>query len=318
MLSVMKCSDAIITLTNARGYSCDMSFNEGVQSNSGRVRTSRGGRGVAIGGGSVAVLIGLFLLSRLTGIDLTGLAGGAQPSVEEQSGSSLQHCQTGADANQYVECRMVTTADSLDVVWQTQLPEQAGMDYQPPSFQLFEQAVNTACGTASSQVGPFYCPSDASVHLDLGFFQQMESQLGAANAPLAQEYVVAHEWGHHIQHLRGIFAEHRSQETGEQSDAVRLELQADCYAGVWMHWASQTKDPESGEAFLKEPTSEELAQAWQTAEAIGDDRIQEQAQGTTNPESWTHGSAEQRQRWLETGVQNGSLEKCDTFAAPEV
>ena len=129
---------------------------------------------------------------------------------------------------------------------------------------------------------------------------------------------VAHEWGHHIQHLRGIFAEHRSQETGEQSDAVRLELQADCYAGVWMHRASQTQDPESGEAFLKEPTSEELAQAWQTAEAIGDDRIQEQAQGTTNPESWTHGSAEQRQRWLETGVQNGSLEKCDTFAAPEV
>ena len=276
-----------------------MSFNEGVSSDSGRVRSA--GRT----GGMVA------------GVDLTGLLGDQTSNVGVQQtadGQDLSHCKTGADANKYTECRMVTTADSLDVVWATQLAQQnTGVQYQMPDFQIFEGQTSTGCGQATSAVGPFYCPTDRTVYLDIGFFDQIETQFGGENGPLAQEYVIAHEWGHHIQNLEGVFNTYNTQQQGDQGGGVRSELQADCYAGVWMYWASHTKDPESGQAFLKTPTQQQVAEAMATAEAIGDDRIQERFQGGANPHTWTHGSGDQRQKWLMQGLANGDIAKCDTW-----
>lgn len=299
-----------------------MSFNEGVRSDSGRIRTTGGGGrvpGGAVGGTGLLGLVAILALSYFTGIDLTPLLGdptaGGQASVQTP-GVDLSHCKTGADANAHTECRMVTTADSLDKVWEEQLASQRiGVRYEAPDFTVFQQGVATGCGTASSSVGPFYCPRDHGVYLDMSFFAQMERDLGAANAPLAQEYVVAHEWGHHIQNLIGVFDRNNTQETGADGAGVRSELQADCFAGVWMHWASTTIDPDSGVPFLKRPTDQQIAEAMQTAQAIGDDHIQEKFQGRSHPESWTHGSSEQRQRWLLHGMNNGDIAACNTWDA---
>lgn len=295
-----------------------MSFNESVRSDSSRVKTSGGrGRAASLGGGSILGVIALFLISQYTGIDLTSMLSEAPVGQgPAQSAVDLSHCKTGADANAYTECRMVTTADSLDVVWNAQLAEQqTGVPYKMPGFEIFRNSVSTGCGNATSAVGPFYCPADHTVYLDLDFFTQMERDFGAANAPLAQEYVVAHEWGHHIQNISGVFSRYNTREAGPNGGGVRSELQADCYAGVWMYWASHTIDPESGAAFLKTPTADEIAQALQTAQAIGDDRLQERFQGGSNPESWTHGSAEQRQKWLMHGLTQGSIGACNTWEA---
>ncbi|MDC4233382.1 neutral zinc metallopeptidase [Actinomyces sp. B33] len=295
-----------------------MSFNEGVRSDSSRVRSS-GRTAAGIGGGSILTVLAVVLISQFTGIDLTGLLSAApQGSSSAGPGVDLSECTTGRAANERTECRMVTTADSLDVVWQEQLAAQSSTGYQAPGFQIFQDAVSTGCGSATSATGPFYCPADATVYLDLGFFQQMESDFGAANAPLAQEYVVAHEWGHHIQNLHGVFSTHDTREQGEQGAGVRSELQADCYAGVWMNWASRTIDPDSGVPFLVEPTEAQIADALQTAQAIGDDRLQERYQGASNADTWTHGSAQQRQKWLLTGLESGSIASCDTWSAPTV
>lgn len=296
-----------------------MSFNESVRSNSDRVRTSRGGSGGVgmLGGGSILGVITIMALSYFTGFDLTPLLGQGGRTTQATPGISLEHCKTGADANAHTECRMVFTADSLDRVWEEQMAAQRDrVSYEYPDFTIFSGSVSTGCGQATSAVGPFYCPRDNSVYLDLSFFSQMERDLGAANAPLAQEYVVAHEWGHHIQNLQGVFSTYNTQERGEFGGGVRSELQADCYAGVWMHWASSTIDPESGVPFLKRPTEKQVAEAMQTARAIGDDRIQERYQGSSNPESWSHGSAEQRQRWLMRGLETGSITECNTWNVP--
>ncbi|MDN5963480.1 MAG: neutral zinc metallopeptidase [Actinomyces sp.] len=297
-----------------------MSFNEGVRSASGRVRSGGGRRAAGLGGGSLLAVVAVFLIAQFTGVDVSGLLGGQEaedPATAQ--GVDLSHCTTGADANAHTECRMVTTADSLDTVWTQVLTSQVpGVAYEQPGFMIFLDSVSTACGGATSASGPFYCPGDKTVYLDLGFFQQMETDFGASAAPLAQEYVVAHEWGHHIQNLLGTFQAHDSQEQGDQGAGVRMELQADCYAGVWMNHASSTVDPDSGEVFLRTPSAEEIAQALQTAAAIGDDRLQEKYQGHADSDTWTHGSAEQRQRWLTTGLESGSVEQCDTFAADRV
>ncbi|WP_026461182.1 neutral zinc metallopeptidase [Schaalia suimastitidis] len=294
-----------------------MTFHEGVRSDSGRVKTSRGGRGVAVGGGSILLLVALFVVSQYTGIDLVSMFSGTQSTSQTSSGGvDLSHCTSGAAANEYTECRMVTTADSLDAVWHEQLGAQnAGVDYVMPGFTLFTSGVSTGCGSATSATGPFYCPADQGVYLDLSFFTQMERDFGAKDAPLAQEYVVAHEWGHHIQNLMGTFQVYNAHEQGESGEGVRMELQADCYAGIWMHWASRTLDPDTGVPFLVEPTSSQISDALATAAAIGDDRIQERYQGTANSDTWTHGSAEQRQRWLMQGLSTGSVAACDTFSA---
>ena len=297
-----------------------MSFNDNIRLDPTRVGTSGAGRKVAgVGGGSLLGLLLVLGFSYFTGIDLTSLLSSPSASSPSSSTVDVSTCRTGADANARVECRMVATAQSLDQVWKTQLTQQGtNVAYELPDFQIFTNSVSTACGNATSAVGPFYCPGDSTVYLDLGFLDDMVTKYGASDSVLAQEYVVAHEWGHHIQNLQGVFRAHDTRETGEQGAGVRSELQADCYAGVWMHWASTTRDPATGAYYLNTPTADELLGALQTAQAIGDDRLQAKYQGTSNPETWTHGSANQRAAWLQRGLDSGEIATCDTWSAPRV
>lgn len=288
-----------------------MTFNEGIRTDPNRIKTSRGGgTGAAVGGigGLIALLIFMF-----TGVDLSGVLGGGSTATDT-AGVDISHCVSGEAANQYVECRMVATAESLDALWEGALPAQAGIEYVMPGFQIFDGSVNTACGQASSATGPFYCPADQSVYLDVSFFDTLETQLGAENAPLAQEYIVAHEWGHHIQNQLGYLSQVSMQDTGPTSGAVRLELQADCLAGMWVRHASSTVDPETGVTFLEPPTRAQLEDALGAAAAVGDDRIQIRTQGRAIPETFSHGTSEQRMRWFATGYEGGTVQSCDTFA----
>jgi len=282
----------------------DMTFRRRVRLDPGQVRDLRGrGAGIAIGGGLGGVLlIAVFLL---LGGDPSQIPAGAL--VNERVGTEAQtdletECQTGADANVRDDCRIVGYVNSIQAYWTDALDA-----YQPAPTTFFTDVVNTGCGTASSQVGPFYCPTDASIYIDLGFFGDLESRLGAEGGPLAEAYVIAHEYGHHVQNLLGVL-QTASGETGAESQAVRVELQADCFAGVWAGNAVET-------GFLEPITPDQLAQALDAAEAVGDDRIQERTQGQVNPETWTHGSSEQRQQWFRVGFDTGDPSQCDTFNA---
>ena len=286
-----------------------MTFND--NANIGGGRASKRGRntGIAVGGGLGA--IALFLLSQFLGVDLTGLGGGAEP--QPSGASSLENCQTGADANADIECRMKGASASLEAYWADALPT-LGFDYQSPQdLALFTDSVGTGCGGASSATGPFYCPPDATIYIDTAFFGELSTRFGSSGGPLAEMYVVAHEWGHHIQNITGVLEQSRDGQTGAGSNAVRVELQADCYAGAWAANASTTTD-ESGVPFLKPITQEQIRDALSAASAVGDDRIQEATQGQVNPEAWTHGSSEQRQRWFMNGFEQGAG-SCDTFEA---
>lgn len=293
-----------------------MTFNEGIQLDPNRIKTSRGtGTGAAIGGvgGIIALLIFLF-----TGVDVGGVLGGSSNSVQQGGTVDVSHCTDAQAANQYAECRMVATAESLDALWSAALPAQAGIQYVMPGFTVFQDSVDTACGNATSAVGPFYCPSDQTVYLDVSFFQVLQSQLGAENAPLAQEYIVAHEWGHHIQNQLGIMNQVDTRQTGPESGTVRLELQADCLAGMWVSHAASTVDPQSGQTFLQPPTRAQVQDALDAASAVGDDRIQQRTQGQSHPETFTHGTSAQRMRWFATGYEQGTIKACDTFSAAEL
>ena len=291
-----------------------MTFNP--NANIGGGKTSKRGRntGIAIGGGGLGVLA-IFLLSQFLGVDLTGLVGGTggQPVASD---SALEECQTGQDANERIDCRMKGASASLEDYWQEAGPA-IGLQYVgPQGFVLFDQAVATGCGNASSATGPFYCPPDQTIYVDTTFYDQLESRFGATGGPLAEMYVVAHEWGHHVQNIAGILSQSQDGQTGPASNAVRVELQADCFAGSWAAAASQTED-ERGVPFLQPITREQYAQALDAAAAVGDDRIQEATQGQVNPHSFTHGTSEQRMRWFETGYEQGAG-ACDTFSvSPE-
>lgn len=292
-----------------------MTFNDNARIDTSKVRRRSGGKaagGVAIGGLGV---IALFLISQFVGVDLTGLAGAfgqggqgqqAQGEVVEQD---LEHCKTGADANAYVECRMAGASDSIDRYWQTQVS-----NYRAPGVELFSQFTNTACGSATSATGPFYCPADETIYVDTDFFDTLRADFDASGGPLAQMYVLAHEWGHHISNLTGQMQQAERSGTGPDSGSVRLELQADCFAGAWTQAAAHTPDA-SGTPFLRPVSKAEIADALDAAAAVGDDRIQAKATGRVSPEGWTHGSAEQRQRWFSTGYQQGPS-VCATFDVP--
>ncbi len=296
-----------------------MSFNRDIKIDSSRVSTRGGARGAAIGGGSVGLVIVVFLVSQLTGVDLTGLLGGTGGRAGSAATSAIDTsvCVDGDSANKYTQCRMIATAESLDAVWSAQLSAQASMSYKAPGFVLWDgQQVSTACGSASSAVGPFYCPGDSTAYLDMSFFTSMEQALGAADTPLAEEYIVAHEFGHHIQNLLGTMNRADRSGTGATSDSVRVELQADCYAGMWVHYASTTPDPDTGVPFLSKPSQAEIQSALDAARAVGDDHIQQRSGSGIDADSWTHGSSSQRVHWFTAGLESGSLSTCDTFSVP--
>jgi predicted metalloprotease len=296
-----------------------MTFNDNADFKGGRVQRRGGGRGrgtgLALGGGGIGV-IALFVISQLLGVDLTGLAGGAGVAgttgdYSADEGTSLAYCDTGEEANTIIDCRMEGAAESLDAFWVANGPA-VGAQYTQPAFALFDRAVGTGCGDATSATGPFYCPNDQTVYVDTSFFQELSTTYGASSGSLAQLYVVAHEFGHHIQNLNGSFASADRSDTGTGSDTIRLEVQADCFAGAWVAGASSTLDAQ-GDPFLLEPTRTEVQDALSAASAVGDDRIQQSAGVEVQPETWTHGSSEQRTRWFETGYQGG-VTACDTFA----
>src|SRR5437764_9146264 len=287
-----------------------MSFDPRAPLDRGQVEDVRGtgigGRGLAIGGGGVGTVL-LVIIYLLMGGNLSGLVGSQDPNTGQQPATStLEQCNTGADANQREDCRIVGYVNSIQKFWTDEFA-QAGKQYSPAKTVIYSDQVSTGCGLASSQVGPFYCPEDKHVYIDLGFFQDLQSKFGARGGSLAEGYVVAHEYGHHIQDLEGQLSTGSGQQ-GATGVSVRTELQADCYAGVWTNHAAAT-------GYLQAPTTEEIAQALDAASVVGDDRIQQKTEGQVHPETWTHGSAAQRQKWFTIGYKQGDPAACDTFHA---
>jgi predicted metalloprotease len=298
-----------------------MTFNEGMQIDTSTTSTSGGGgggggRGIAIGGGLGGLLI--VVLALFLGVDPGSvLPQGGPNQYDTQSvdapGFDLSQCKTGTDANNIVECRVVATGNSVDGVW-----SQLMKGYTRPNVRLFSQQVQTGCGPATTDVGPFYCPVDKTAYFDTTFFQTLVDQFGSSGGPLAQEYVVAHEFGHHVQDLQGTLGRAQQGAQGASGGSVRTELQADCYGGVWAHYAAITKQEGTDVTFLQPLSDKDIQDALSAASSVGDDRIQKASTGRVNPESWTHGSSAERQKWFTIGYQTGDPNKCDTFAVRDL
>ena len=277
-----------------------MRFRRDAQLDTSQVSDRRGAAPLAIGGGGVIGLI--FLVVQLLG----GGGGTGSLQLGEPNNDLSGECRTGEDANQQDDCRIVGVVNSVQSFWSDKLP-----GYRETNTVFFSGQVSTACGVASSAVGPFYCPTDQKIYIDLGFYDDLRSRFGAQGGPFAEAYVIAHEYGHHVENLRGVLERGRSDDTGPQSAGVRVELQADCLAGMWARGAVAT-------GFIEELTDADITDGLNAASSIGDDRIQQQAQGQVNPERWTHGSSEQRQKWFLNGYRSDNIAACDTFAVPEV
>jgi predicted metalloprotease len=301
-----------------------MSFNEGASLDTSQVTGGgRGRAGAVIGGGAGGIV--LLILSLVFGQDLTGL-GGSDPfgtsqvaaAGSDSSSVDFSQCQTGADANRDDTCRVIGTVNSVQAYWTDALPTDLSRQYSQAKTVLYSGSTQSACGTASNQTGPFYCPSDQQVYIDASFFDELTSRFGADGGPLAQEYVVAHEYGHHVQNLLGVLAKGQDGQTGPRSGGVRVELMADCMAGVWAKNASTTEDA-NGEPFLQPLTRDDIDSALSAAAAVGDDHIQETlGGGRVNPETWTHGSSESRQKWFTAGYESGTVTSCDTFSTNDL
>lgn len=279
-----------------------MSFDPGKRLDPSQVEDRRRGgmSGPVIAGGGGIGLIVLLVASLLLGVDpsqVLGPALQAPPEVDVQQ--TTQECQTGADAQRRTDCRVVGFVNSVQAYWDGEFSRR-GLRYQPAKTVIFSGQVQAECGVASSANGPFYCPLDGRVYLDTSFFEDMLARLGAQGS-FAEGYVIAHEYGHHVQSLLGLLKSTGS--AGPQSASVTQELMADCLAGVWGRHAAST-------GYLRPPTDAELRQAMDAAAAVGDDRIQTQTQGRVTPESWTHGSSQQRQSAFRTGYQTGDLGSC--------
>jgi hypothetical protein len=292
-----------------------MRFRRGARLDPGQVTDVRGQRmgpgGLVAGGGG----IGLVALAIYLAIALLGGGEGLgqlAPLEDQRVGQGdapsevSQKCRTGEDANERQDCRIVAVVNSVQQFWDGVF-QRSGRQYRYSDTVFFTDQIQTGCGFATSQVGPFYCPRDQLVYVDLGFFDEIQSRFGAGAAPFAQAYVLAHEYGHHVQDQLGILDQIGNDTQGPESRAVRSELQADCYAGVWAANAVKT-------GLIEELTQADINEAVDTAAAIGDDRIQAQTQGQVTPETWTHGSSEQRRRWLSRGYENGKPAACDTFS----
>lgn len=289
-----------------------MPFNEKKRLDPSQVqdRRSRGtGKTIAIGGGGIGLVI--LVVSLLLGVDLgdltdmTGIVPSTSETIIDEVNNLEAECQTGADANTREDCRIVGFVNSIQAFWTDEFALQ-GMEYIPAETVLFTGSTQAACGYASGASGPFYCPRDQMVYLDLSFFETIRTRFGAQGGPFAEAYVLAHEYGHHVQNLVGILdTSGGPRDSGPQSMTVFTELQADCLAGIWVYHATET-------GYLEQLTSQEISQSLDAASSVGDDRIQRQTQGYISPETWTHGSSEQRLLALEDGLQSGDITTCDT------
>ena len=281
-----------------------MSFNDNAKLDPSEVQDVRGSRmgggGLLVGGGGIGLVI--LVVSLLLGVDPTGILTGTTATTDQSQDPSqtVASCKTGADANARADCRIVGYVDSIQQYWSDELARR-GKRYAPAPTVLFTDQTQAGCGTASTATGPFYCPTDGKVYLDLAFFDELKTRFGAKGGPFAEAYVVAHEYGHHVQDVLGLLSS--DARTGPQSNSVRQELQADCFAGVWSKHAAET-------GYLKAPTDTDIANALDAASAVGDDRIQRQSTGRVAPEKWTHGSSAQRQQSFTTGYQTGDYTKC--------
>ena len=276
-----------------------------------------GGGGMKVGGGigGLIVLILILVVSQCMGggVDLpTGGSVTPRSDSEPVAASELTECRTGEDANRNPDCGRLAVVNSIQGYWESALD-----GYRPADTVMFSGQVSTGCGGATSAVGPFYCPPDQKVYLDTTFFKDMlERQLGATGGDFAEAYVLAHEYGHHIQNLTGFMGKVRTQQ-GPESDAVRLELQADCLGGLWAHNATRVPDAD-GNVLIQDLDDQDIAEAINAAQAVGDDRIQQKSSGRINPDQWTHGSAAAREYWFKVGYGNGDFNDCDTFKARDL
>lgn len=312
-----------------------MRFDENADLDTSRIDDLRGGGGggggggglggrVAMGGGGLGIigLILFFLLNQFLGGGGGGGGGGfalpnglsgLESGQTADTSAAASACRTGADANTKLDCEVVAVVNSLDGYWSDTFAG-SNITFQPPRTNFFAGGVGTGCGSASSATGPFYCPADNEIYIDLGFFDELESRFGAQGGPFSRAYVMAHEYGHHIQALLGTTERVQAGDTGPTSGSVRLELQADCYAGVWANHATSVPTS-SGKPLITEVNQQDVDAALDTAQRIGDDYIQSQLGGGRVDESqFSHGSSEQRAKWYNTGYESGDPTRCDTFA----
>jgi predicted metalloprotease len=275
-----------------------------------RLPIPSGGGGGRIGLGTIVVVILFVVLSQCT--NLTSDRGGGGGDTAGQN-----TCQSGADANKSEACAIDLFTNSVQDYWTKAYPREVDGQYEPIKTIRFQGSTSSDCGPAGAEMGPFYCPNDRLVYLDSTFFKDMlEGQLGAKGGPFAIGYVIAHEYGHHIEDQLGVLGKIRTQQ-GPKSDAVRVELMADCLAGAWAKGAQETKDAD-GNAIIEDLTQDDIKRAIDAAEAVGDDRIQKRSTGRVNTDSFTHGSAAQRVRWFNQGLSQGTIKGCDTFATDDL
>jgi predicted metalloprotease len=286
-------------------------FRKGARLDPSQVEDRRGAGGMALPRGGIAVGgggLGLAVLVIYLVVSALMNGGGLSAPLENLDDRSVgaqpaAGCTSAQDANTREDCRIVGYVNSIQTYWTGQF-KAAGGRYAIVKTVFFDGSTQTGCGTATSDVGPFYCPVDKHVYIDLGFFDQLRDRFGATGGPFAQAYVLAHEYGHHVQDQLGRLSG-GSGEAGATGRSVRTELQADCFAGVWANHAAQT-------GYLTELTDTDIADGLNAAAAVGDDRIQQATQGRIDPDSWTHGSAAQRQRWFTVGYRSGKPGACDT------
>ncbi len=293
-----------------------MRFRRDAPLDTSQVTDVRGRRpsGLALGGGAGGLgIVGVLIFLAITLLSGNGGGLGQLGALNDEAigqgntpSEIRQDCRTGEDANTRDDCRIVGVVNDVQKFW-AGVFRNSNRTYQPVNTVFFTGSVDTGCGAASSAVGPFYCPEDKLVYIDLGFFEDVNDQLGVEVTPFVQAYVLAHEYGHHVQDQLGVLDAIRGDREGPESKSVRSELQADCYAGVWA--ANAVKG-----GLIEELTQADINSGLDAAAAIGDDRIQEKTQGQVNPETWTHGSSEQRRRWFSRGYEKGTPAACDTFS----
>ena len=271
-----------------------------------------GGIPIPVGGGvgGIVIVIIIFIVMQLLGGGgLGGSLGGLGGGTGGGDNGAVSSLDPGDNEVQFVNAVTVDVQTFWEGVFSA-----AGKTYTDTKTVVFTDQTNTGCGVASSATGPFYCPADKNIYLDMAFFQELADRFGA-KGDFAHAYVIAHEYGHHVQDELGIFAKVQQQQTsGNANDlSIRTELQADCLAGVWAHDVWANPDQSNVESI----TQQDITDGLNAAASVGDDRIQQQATGTIDKESWTHGSAEQRTKWFNTGFQQGKTDACDTFAVSQ-